>query len=73
MEELDYCLFRDSNTFGATIFAIITAILIAIITLKNKSRIDANNWNDVGKWDGYRIVFIDITPGYNVDLMSYLF
>ena len=59
--------------FGATIFAIITAILIAIITLKNKSRIDAIIGMMWASGMAIGIVFIDITPGYNVDLMSYLF
>ena len=59
--------------FGATIFAIITAILIAIITLKNKSRIDAIIGMMWASGMAIGIVFIDITPGYNVDLISYLF
>ncbi len=59
--------------FGATVFAVITAILIAIITLNNKTRIDSIigiMWA-FGMCIG--IIFIDLTPGYNVDLMSYLF
>ncbi|WP_198305329.1 metal ABC transporter permease [Arcobacter vandammei] len=59
--------------FGATIFSIITAILIAIITLKNKSRIDAIIGMMWASGMAIGIVLIDLSPGYNVDLMSYLF
>src|SRR5574344_474360 len=59
--------------FGATVFSIITAILIAIITLKNKSRIDAIIGMMWASGMAIGIVLIDLSPGYNVDLMSYLF
>ncbi|OCL83782.1 metal ABC transporter permease [Arcobacter porcinus] len=59
--------------FGATVFAILTAILIAIITLKNRSRVDAIIGMMWASGMAVGIVFIDLTPGYNVDLMSYLF
>ncbi|OCL87762.1 MULTISPECIES: metal ABC transporter permease [Arcobacteraceae] len=59
--------------FGATVFAILTAILIAIITLKNRSRVDAIIGMMWASGMAIGIVFIDLTPGYNVDLMSYLF
>jgi zinc transport system permease protein len=59
--------------FGATIFSVIVAILIAILTLNYNKRLDAIigiMWS-FGMAIG--IVFVDLTPGYNVDLMSYLF
>lgn len=59
--------------FGATIFAVITAILIAIITLKNRTRIDAIIGMMWASGMAIGIIFVDLTPGYNVDLMSYLF
>lgn len=59
--------------FGATIFACITAIIIAIITLKNRSRIDAIIGMMWASGMAIGIIFVDLTPGYNVDLMSYLF
>ena len=59
--------------FGATIFAVITAILIAIITLKNRNRIDAIIGMMWASGMAIGIIFVDLTPGYNVDLMSYLF
>ncbi len=59
--------------FGATVFAVITAILIAIITLKDKTRIDSMIGIMWAFGMGIGIIFVDLTPGYNVDLMSYLF
>ena len=59
--------------FGATVFAVLTAILIAIITLKNRSRIDAIIGMMWASGMAIGIIFVDLTSGYNVDLMSYLF
>jgi len=59
--------------FGASLFAVMAALLMAYITLHNKDRIDTFIgliWA-VGMAIG--IILIDLTPGYNVDLMSYLF
>ena len=58
---------------GASLFAVSAALLIAYITLNNRERIDTFIgliWA-VGMAIG--IILIDLTPGYNVDLMSYLF
>jgi len=58
---------------GASLFAVAAAILVAWLTLRDRSRIDTFIgliWA-VGMAIG--IVLIDLTPGYNVDLMSYLF
>ena len=58
---------------GASIFTVFAALLMAKITLKNKENIDTIIgliWA-VGMAIG--IILIDLTPGYNVDLMSYLF
>ena len=59
--------------FGATVFAIITAIIIAILTLNNKKRIDSIIGIMWAFGMALGIIFVDLTPGYNVDLMSYLF
>ncbi len=59
--------------FGATVFAIITAIIIAMITLNNRSRIDSIIGIMWAFGMALGIIFVDLTPGYNVDLMSYLF
>jgi len=58
---------------GASLFAVSAALLIAYITINNKDKIDTFIgfiWA-VGMAIG--IILIDLTPGYNVDLMSYLF
>jgi zinc transport system permease protein len=58
---------------GASIFAVVAATIIALLTLTNKSRIDTIIgliWA-VGMAIG--ILFVDITPGYQINLMSYLF
>ena len=58
---------------GASIFAVGAALLIASLTLHKRYRIDTFIgliWA-VGMAIG--VIFIDMTPGYNVDMMSYLF
>lgn len=59
--------------FGATFFSIIIAILIAMLTLEDKKRIDSIIGIMWATGMAIGIVFVDLTPGYNVDLMSYLF
>ena len=58
---------------GASLFSVAAAILMAFITLNQKDKIDifiGLIWA-VGMALG--IILVDLTPGYNVDLMSYLF
>lgn len=58
---------------GASFFAVGAALIIAALTLKTRHRIDTFIgliWA-VGMAIG--VIFVDLTPGYNVDLMSYLF
>ena len=58
---------------GASLFAVGAALLIAALTLKKRNRIDTFIgliWA-VGMAIG--VILVDLTPGYNVDLMSYLF
>ena len=58
---------------GASIFAVAAALLMAFITLRQRHRIDTFVgliWA-VGMAIG--VILVDLTPGYNVDLMSYLF
>jgi zinc transport system permease protein len=58
---------------GASLFAVIAALIMAYVMLKQKDRIDTFIgviWA-VGMAIG--IIFVDLTPGYNVNLMSYLF
>jgi zinc transport system permease protein len=58
---------------GTIGFAVLAALIMAIITLKAKHRADTIIgviWA-IGLAIG--ILLLDLTPGYNVDLMSYLF
>lgn len=58
---------------GASLFSVGAALLIAFITMREKQHTDTFIgliWA-VGMAIG--IVLVDLTPGYNVDLMSYLF
>ncbi len=58
---------------GASVFATLSAIVIALISFNQRERVDifiGVIWA-VGMAIG--IIFVDLTSGYNVDLMSYLF
>ncbi|WP_331776090.1 metal ABC transporter permease [Sulfurospirillum sp. 1612] len=58
---------------GASLFAVGAALLLSFISFKQKNRMDTFIgliWA-VGMAIG--VIFVDLTPGYNVDLMSYLF
>lgn len=58
---------------GATLFAFLSAMIMAAVSLQSKERADTI----IGvMWAGgmaIGILLLDLTPGYNVDLMSYLF
>lgn len=58
---------------GGGIFAIFLAFLIGLITLKNRQNTDAIIGATWALGMAIGIIFTDLTPGYNVDLMSYLF
>ncbi|MDX1809367.1 MAG: metal ABC transporter permease [Sulfurospirillaceae bacterium] len=58
---------------GASLFAVGAALLLSYISFKQRNRIDTFIgliWA-VGMAIG--VIFVNLTPGYNVDLMSYLF
>jgi len=58
---------------GTSLFAILAALFMAFVTINQRDKIDTFIgliWA-VGMAIG--IILIDLTPGYNVDLMSYLF
>jgi zinc transport system permease protein len=62
-----------SPTLGAGIFSVAAAMIMAAVSFKNPHRADTVIgvlWA-VGMALG--IILIDMTPGYNVDLMSFLF
>lgn len=58
---------------GATLFAVLTAIVISYLTIQNRTRMDSIIGIMWAAGMAIGIVFVDLTPGYNVDLMSYLF
>jgi len=65
--------FRLPYMLGTLIFSLIAAMLMAAVSLKSKHRADTIvgvMWA-VGMALG--VIFIDLTPGYRTDLMSYLF
>ncbi len=65
--------FGISLFLGTTLFALLAAIFMAFATIKQREKSDTFIgliWA-VGMAIG--IILIDLTPGYNVDLMSYLF
>jgi zinc transport system permease protein len=58
---------------GAALFSFVVSMVMGVASLRDKKRVDAVigvMWA-VGMALG--IILIDLTPGYNVDLMSYLF
>ncbi|MBW1682199.1 MAG: metal ABC transporter permease [Deltaproteobacteria bacterium] len=62
-----------SPTLGAAGFAVVVALVMGLVSMRAKYRADTIIgvlWA-VGMALG--VVLIDLTPGYNVDLMSYLF
>jgi zinc transport system permease protein len=59
--------------FGATLFALLLGLIIAYLTLKDKGRIDSIIGTLWAFGMALGIILTDLTPGYNVDLMSYLF
>ena len=62
-----------SPILGASLFSVLVSMIMGAISLKSKHRADTIIgvlWA-VGMAIG--IILIDLTPGYNVDLMSYLF
>ncbi len=58
---------------GASIFSVLVALLIAFIAINEKDKIDTFIGVIWATGMSIGIVFIDLTPGYSVDLLSYLF
>jgi len=58
------------GTLGFTLFA---ALIMAAVTLKAKERADTFIGVLWAGGMGFGVILLDLTPGYNVDLMSYLF
>jgi len=62
-----------SPLLGAGFFAVISAVIMALITKKSKHRADTVIGAMWAFGMAFGIILLDLTPGYNVDLMSYLF
>ena len=58
---------------GASLFSISIALIMALITINNKQNLDIYIGLIWALGMAIGIIFIDLTPGYNVDLMAYLF
>lgn len=65
--------FRISTLLGAMGFSLITSLVMAGVTLKHKHRADTIIGVLWAAGMALGIILVDLTPGYNVDLMSYLF
>lgn len=62
-----------STTIGALLFGVIMALFLAYAFLYQKERLDAYVGASWAFGMAVGIIFIDITPGYNSDISSYLF
>jgi len=62
-----------SPLFGAGVFAVVSALVIAYITKSSIQRADTVIGAMWAFGMAVGIILLDLTPGYNVDLMSYLF
>jgi zinc transport system permease protein len=58
---------------GASLFALFLGAIIAYLTHKNSTRLDSLIGVLWAFGMAFGIIMSDLTPGYNVDLMSYLF
>lgn len=58
---------------GAVLFSLLSSITIGLITFANKHRLDTIIGVIWALGMAFGIIMTDLTPGYNVDLMSYLF
>lgn len=65
--------FGIAPMLGASVFALFLGLIIAIITHKNSTRLDSLIGVLWAFGMALGIIMSDLTPGYNVDLMSYLF
>ncbi|MGD8227563.1 MAG: metal ABC transporter permease, partial [Desulfobacteraceae bacterium] len=58
---------------GATLFSFLSSMIMGVASLKSRERVDAIIGVMWALGMAIGIILIDLTPGYNVDLMSYLF
>jgi len=62
-----------SPLLGAVGFSVVMALAIGFISLKNKTRADTVVGVLWALGMGFGIIMLDLAPGYNTDVMSYLF
>ncbi len=65
--------FGIAPMLGASVFALFLGLIIAMITHQNSTRLDSLIGVLWAFGMALGIIMSDLTPGYNVDLMSYLF
>ena len=65
--------FGFSPTVGATGFSLFVSVIMALVTLQNKQRADTIVGVVWAVGMALGVILVDLTAGYNVDLMSYLF
>ncbi|MBN1290723.1 MAG: metal ABC transporter permease [Candidatus Latescibacteria bacterium] len=58
---------------GAGLFSVVIALIIGILTFDNRNRSDTVIGVVWAAGMAFGIILIDLTPGYHVDIMSYLF
>ena len=56
-----------------SLFTVVITLIIAIITYKNRSKLDSIIGLIWAMGMSFGILLVDLTPGYNADLISYLF
>jgi len=65
--------FGVSPALGATLFSVAISMVMGVTSIKSKERADAIIGVMWALGMALGIIFTELTPGYNVDLMSYLF
>lgn len=65
--------FKIPYMLGTLIFSLIISALMAMVSLKSKHRADTVVGVMWAAGMAMGVIFLDLTPGYRVDLMSYLF
>ncbi len=60
-------------SLGAALFSVVVSMIMGAVSLRSKHRADTIIGVLWAVGMGLGIILIDLTPGYNVDLMSYLF
>ena len=65
--------FGFSPALGAMVFAVTASMIMGMVSLRNRHRSDAIIGVLWAVGMAFGVILVDLTPGYNVDLMSYLF